>query len=254
MRRKQYFTLIELLVVIAIIAILAAMLLPALKNARERGKSSSCVSNLKQIGMAAMSYGNDSNGYFLHRRYTVEEYSAPLLLTQYLGGPSSSQLLSMTNKADRRKALPSVFKCPSLDHTSVSDGIIPYAFSYNNQTGSTFTIPLYKPLHYTVGTGEAAVSASATNTIVAGDAYFLEFGGDSTCLIYKAPPGTFSAIHLRHNSSGNFVFVDGHVGSIRQGEILQISGNSKDYGVFSAGNWKPLTRCFFIGNPASLVQ
>ncbi len=60
---KQKFTLIELLVVIAIIAILAGMLLPALNQAREKGRAADCVGKLKQIGMAFSMYGNDNDGY-----------------------------------------------------------------------------------------------------------------------------------------------------------------------------------------------
>jgi prepilin-type N-terminal cleavage/methylation domain-containing protein/prepilin-type processing-associated H-X9-DG protein len=83
--RRTGFTLIELLVVIAIIAILAAILFPVFARAREKARQTSCLSNLKQIGLGAIMYRNDYdevNIYFCYR----QTGTAPWLLDDLVGG------------------------------------------------------------------------------------------------------------------------------------------------------------------------
>ena len=84
--KKRVFTLIELLVVIAIIAILAAMLLPALQQARSRAQTSKCVGNLKSLGALAQQYMDDHDGFWPCGRYEPYSWLFGLWSGRYLGG------------------------------------------------------------------------------------------------------------------------------------------------------------------------
>jgi len=121
--QRRAFTLIELLVVIAIIAILAALLLPALATAREAGKKANCISNLHQVGLAIQAYAADNDGRipfgpkappFTSPADFYPSTGAPTsLLSLRSGDPVALGLLLQQHLANQ----PRVLFCPATDQS-----------------------------------------------------------------------------------------------------------------------------------------
>jgi prepilin-type N-terminal cleavage/methylation domain-containing protein/prepilin-type processing-associated H-X9-DG protein len=243
------FTLIELLVVIAIIAILAAMLLPALSKAKEKAKAAQCVSNLRQIGIAATTYAQDHGDTYYHRGGgSLPNHG------QWTSGPRSEVLLPPTDQyaywalgyldyfAKNRK----IFRCPVSVHPDEwhDDGLFyPSEFWQNSTYGmcgfllvnsgstggndpdepkSIKKVTSYKDPTKTIFCQDAAEQsmegADDSIGLFPGSTQILKqwigepvYGGLSS--LYGGYKFDFE--YYRHNKGNQTVWVDGHVSRIR---------------------------------------